>query len=141
MNNKLLIGALVGVATAIVVSVVTRKKKYAEVVAPESEESSSKNDPDVKKKIASAAAKMTHWILDHKNDIEAVTLVVSLAASVINLKNKVNDGRKAVTKTPTDKSTLDWVIQDMLDKDYKSATVDWKNKALFDISMRKVVAA
>lgn len=100
MKNKLLIGALAVVAAAVVAVVINKSKtKYAKVQSSDTEEERAE-DSEAKKKIAIAAKKMVEWIINHKDYIEAATLVVGLAAKVITLRNKVNEGRNVVNKTP-----------------------------------------
>lgn len=144
MKNKALIGALIGVAAAIVAVAISKKneKKYASVSStPEQETNEVKeDDTDTKKKIAKAAAKMTAWILAHRDDIEAVTLVLSLAAAAFNLKNKVKEGRKAVIKRPG-YGSLEWIAKDMIKNDITDAEVNWEDKAIFDIHMKEVAIA
>lgn len=99
--TKALIGVLIGGAAAVVAAYVIKKKekKYAEVQAPENEEEETSSE--IKEKMQAAAKKVVRWILDHKDDIEAATAVLGLASACLSFKNKVVEGRKVVSKTPT----------------------------------------
>ena len=143
MKNKVLFGALIGIAAAIVTVAVKKatEKKYANVApTPETAEEIREDSTETKKKIAKAAAKMTSWILTHKDDIEAMTIALSLAAAAFNLNNKVKEGRKVVIKRPA-YGSLEWIAKDMIKNNITDAEVNWEDKAIFDIHMKEVAVA
>lgn len=93
---KVLLGAAIGAVVYISAIKLSKTKVYAEV-NPIPEE-----DSEVQKKIKDAALKMTNWILEHKDDIQAVTLVITLAAAVIKLSSAVRDYNLSIFRNPDD---------------------------------------
>lgn len=145
MKSKLIAGLIIGGA-AVVVALLAKKKekKYAEVQSPEEEEKSEESD-EIKAKIAKAATKVVNWILNHKDDIEAATLVISLASACVGFRNKVNEGRKAVSKTPPfrmakTKMTVDEVVKDMVQHKIDIGHCETDDNIKFDIVMKGAAA-
>ena len=145
MRTGIVIGLIVGVAVGAVALIKSKEKKYAEVQSPETDEEEKKEESsEVKEKIRKTAVKVVNWILTHKDDIEAATLVLGLMSAVINFKNKVNEGRKAVIKKPTKKdpflkdiSTLDGVLNDMIENKITVGHCEDESRGVkFDIVMK-----
>ena len=140
MKSKVIISLILGGAAVVVASIIKGRKQYAEVKSSEEADKENTENNEIKEKIAKAAEKVVAWILSHKNEIEAATLALGLMSAVCNFRNKVNEGRKAVDKTPNKKGTLDIVIEDMLKKNYNAASIDWNGIATVDVNLREVAA-
>lgn len=143
MKGKLIAGLILGGAAILVASIIKNKKKYAEVQTPEEEK---KEEPEeIKVKIARAAEKMVNWILTHEKYFKAIKIVGALACTGFELRNAVNAGRKAVSKTPPfrmtkTEMTVDEVVKDMVRNKIDVGHCETDDNIKFDIVMKGAAA-
>lgn len=115
MDKKLIIGLIAGGACAIALYLLKKKKKYA-TIGGNSEEADDNDRESTDEKIVKGAEKMVNWILEHKDQIEAVTTGVSFITSLICLKNAIRPKHKKGVIT-LDEKELKAIINDRIERE------------------------
>lgn len=114
MDKKLIFSFAIGGVVVAALYYTSKKKKTYATVGGNTEEQP--EDETLKEKIAKGAEKMINWIVEHKDQVEAVTTGISFITSLVCLKNAVKPKQKKGMVT-INENDLKAIINDRIERD------------------------
>ena len=114
MDKKLIFSFAIGGVVVAALYYTSKKKKAYATVGGNTEEQP--EDETLKEKIAKGAEKMVNWIVEHKDQVEAVTTGISFITSLVCLKNAVKPKQKKGVVTLNEKE-LRAIINDRVERE------------------------
>lgn len=91
------IGAVASVATAVYLVNKKTEKLYADLTTEAPAEDEKKDDSDISKIKAAADKKCTEilaWVITHREQIEAVSMILGLAGGALSIVNSIRDYKR-----------------------------------------------
>ena len=114
MDKKLIFSFAIGGVVVAALYFTSKKKKTYATVGGSTEEPV--EDETIKEKISKGAEKMVNWIMEHKEQIEAVTTGISFVTSLVCLKNALKPKQKKGMIT-LNENQLKSIINEKVERD------------------------